>query len=255
MSGTLEHLTIDDVRKLNANVCVVPVGSTEPHGPALPYGTDTYRVEHVSYAATERANERGGRVLCLPALRISLNNNFRHFPFACRLSVPTFMSVLSDIADMCLQEGVNRIVFVNGHGGNTDVIRAVLRDLAARDGLFACMVGPRTCASDDAVSVYENRSDHAGEEETSEMLHLQSDLVRNDRIGKNPVNKPAVDALDRYGVEYVKPWHLYLPTSAGGDSTKASAEKGRIVIESSIDNLSDLLHDLSVAPDTETFPY
>ena len=143
MSGILEEMTIDDVRELAPNLCVIPVGSTEPHGPALPYGTDTFRVEHLCYAATRRANQSGGQVLCLPAFRISLNNNFRAFPFACRLSVRTFMSVLTDTVGMSEAEGVRRIVSVNGHGGNPDVIRAVQRDLAARDGAFVCMIGPR----------------------------------------------------------------------------------------------------------------
>ena len=48
-SGILEEMTIDDVRSLAPNVAVIPIGSTEPHGPALPYGTDNFQVEYVAH--------------------------------------------------------------------------------------------------------------------------------------------------------------------------------------------------------------
>jgi len=120
ISGILEEMTIDDVRSLAPNVAVLPIGSTEPHGPALPYGTDNFQVEYVAYGGTRKANEIGGRVVCLPTQRVSLNNNFRAFPFACRMQVPTFMNLLKDLVAMCRAENVHRIVFINGHGGNPD---------------------------------------------------------------------------------------------------------------------------------------
>lgn len=254
-SGILEEMTIEEVRALDANVCVIPIGSTEPHGPALPYGTDSFQVEATSYGGTRESNRLGGRVLCLPPLRISLNNNFRAFPFACRMQVSTFMALLKDLVEMCEAEGILRVVLVNGHGGNLDVIRAVQRDLAARDGAFVCLISATGCASAEARSVWENRSDHAGEEETSQMLYLRSDLVRRQKVGDNPRMQPGVEVLTEFKAEFVRPWHLYLPTSAGGDATRASAEKGERVIESAIEGMGRFLAELSKAPEGETFPY
>ena len=248
-------MTIDDVRDLNPNVCVFPIGSTEPHGPALPYGTDSFQVQGTSYGGTRRANELGGRVLCFPTQRVSLNNNFRAFPFACRMQVPTFMALLKDLVEMCEAEGVSRFVFVNGHGGNPDVIRAVQRDLAAKDGLFTCLISTTSCASEEAAAIWEHRSDHAGEEETSLVMHLRPELVREEHITDNPQHSPSVDAINQYKVEFVRPWHLYVPVSAGGDARKASAEKGKIVVESAIEGMASLFSELSLAADTETFPY
>ena len=254
-SGILEEMTIDNVWELNPNVAVLPIGSTEPHGPALPYGTDSFQVEATSYGGTRRANELGARVVCFPTQRISLNNNFRAFPFACRMQVPTFMSLLKDWVEMCEAEGVRRFVFVNGHGGNPDVIRAVQRDLAAKDGLFTCLISATQCASEEAKAVYEFRSDHAGEEETSQVMHLRPELVREEHLADNPRHHPSVDAINEFKVDFVRPWHLYIPVSAGGNATRASAEKGKTVIESAIEGMGRLFSELSVAPDTETFPY
>lgn len=254
-SGILEEMTIDDVRSLAPNVAVIPIGSTEPHGPALPYGTDNFQVEYVAYRGTRKANEWGGRVLCLPTQRVSLNNNFRAFPFACRMQVQTFMNLLTDLVSMCRAENVHRIVFINGHGGNPDVIRAVQRDLAAQDGLFTCMIGTVSCASAEARAVWENRSDHAGEEETSQVMFLRPELVREDRIADNPPQHPKLKTLRKFPVDFVRPWHLYLPTSAGGDARKASAQKGETVLNSAVQGTARSLLDLSQAEDSETFPY
>ncbi len=254
-SGILTEMTIDDVRALAPNVAVIPVGSTEPHGAALPYGADTWQVEHVAYGGTRRANEQGGRVVCLPTLPISLNNNFRAFPFACRMQVSTFMALLKDLVMMCLSEEVRRIVFINGHGGNPDVIRAAQRDLAAIDGVHTFMIHTTTCASEEATAVWEHTSDHAGEEETSQMLYLRPDLVRNEKITDNPRRYPKLESLHEFAVDYVRPWHLYLPTSAGGDATKASAKKAETVFDSAIAGTARLLVELSQAPDSDTFPY
>ncbi|MBK35051.1 MAG: hypothetical protein CME26_05905 [Gemmatimonadetes bacterium] len=254
--GILEEMTIDDVRTLESNVCVFPIGSTEPHGPVLPYGTDSFQVEAASYGGTVRANELGGRVLCFPTQRVSLNNNFHAFPFACRVQVRTFMSILVDLVDMCAAEGVGPFVFVNGHGGNPYVIRAVQRDLAARDGIFTFLISTLQCADPELRNtLWENQSDHAGEEETSMALHLRPDLVWHEKIVDHPRHGPVVDVVNEFKPDFVRPWHLYIPESAGGDAPKASADKGERALSSSLEGMGRFLPGLSQAPDTATFPY
>lgn len=254
-SGILEEMTIDQVRGLDPDVAVIPIGSTEPHGPALPYGTDSYRAEAIACGATREANGRGGRVICLPTVRVSLNNNFRAFPFACRMAVPTFMALLKDLVKMCEADDIEKVVFVNAHGGNPDVIRAAMRDLAADDGAFVCMIQASSCASPEARRVCEKPSDHAGEEETSQMLYLRPDLVRKEKIGDNPWRQPELGVLTEFQVDFVRPWHLYMPASAGGDASLATREKGKIVIDSSIEGTGRFLAELSRADRHSSFPY
>ncbi len=254
-TGILEEMTIDQVRGLKPDVAVIPIGSTEPHGPALPYGTDSYRAEAIAYGATREANRQGGRVVCLPTVRISLNNNFRAFPFACRMQVSTFMALLKDLVKMCEADAIEKVVFVNAHGGNPDVIRATMRDLAAADGAFVCLIQASSCASLEARQVCEKPSDHAGEDETSQMLNLRPDLVHSAKIGDNPRRRPALEVLTEFQVDFVRPWHLYMPASAGGDASRASREKGKIVIDSSIDGTGRFLAELSRADRVRNFPY
>ena len=195
-SGILEEMTIDQVRGLKPDVAVIPIGSTEPHGPALPYGTDSYRAEAIACGATREANRQGGRVVCLPTVRISLNNNFRAFPFACRMQVSTFMALLKDLVKMCEADAIEKVVFMNAHGGNPDVIRAAMRDLTAADGAFVCLIQASSCASLEARQVCEKPSDHAGEDETSQMLYLRPDLVHSAKIGDNPRRRAGAGGPD-----------------------------------------------------------
>ena len=126
--GILEEMTIEDVRQFNPEVVVVPVGSTEPHGPHLPYCTDTIEARSFAETATMIANSRGARVLCYPTLPISLDVNFSGYPFALSMRVKTFMCVLRDICEQIERHGVRKIVIANVHGGNCSAVEALLRE-------------------------------------------------------------------------------------------------------------------------------
>ncbi len=70
-----------------------------------------------------------------------------------------------------------------------------------------------------------------------------------------PFGRPAIEAIAQGKVFYVRPWHLHVPLSAGGDTRKSSADKGKALIESSADNLAAFLVELSNTPWSENFPY
>ena len=256
-NGILMEMTIDQVRAFRTEVVVIGLASVEPHGPALPYGTDHYQCDAAVRGGVLRANARGARALMYPTLPVGNNVNFQAFPFACRVGVQTLMRVLSDVIEALEADGVRKIVLFNGHGGNTDAIRAALRAHAGAhrpgEGAFVCMTsGPPGLERPPFV---EQPSDHGGESETSRMLHLRGDLVRSDRIGVCPFGTLAVDALAAGGVHFVRPWHGHVPASAGGDATAASAEKGRALLEAEAEHLAALLVQLTEADWTDAFPY
>ena len=87
------------------------------------------------------------------------------------------------------------------------------------------------------------------------MLYLRPDLVRKAKIGDNPRRQPALEVLTEYQVDFVRPWHLYMPASAGGDASRATREKGKIVIDSSIEGTGRFLAELSRADRDRNFPY
>ena len=87
------------------------------------------------------------------------------------------------------------------------------------------------------------------------MLHLRPDLVHKDKFDVFPFGKLSVEALAGAGVYFVRPWHRHVPVSAGGDVHRASAEKGRKIVEGAAEHLATLLVQLSQAQWTEAFPF
>jgi creatinine amidohydrolase len=255
--GILMEMTIQDVRAFQAEVVALGVGSVEPHGPVLPYGTDFFQCDAVVRRGVQLANQRGARALMYPTLPIGNNVNFKAFPFACRIRVQTLMQLLLDILAALEEDGIRKVVLYNGHGGNTDAIRAALRAHvdAHRPGQapFVCMASYPPQLS--RPPLVEHPSDHGGESETSRMLHLRQELVRKDKFGVFPVGNLTVEALSGEGLYFVRPWHRHVPASAGGDVRKASAEKGRKLIEGAAEHLAELLVQLSQAKWSDSFPY
>ncbi len=251
-SGLLEEMTVDQVRSLEPEVVMVPFGSTEPHGPHLPMGTDTYQVTALGRLATRCANARGARVLLYPTLPITNNVNFRRFPFALRIGVRTLMTVIVDIVTQCRDEGIRKVVLLNGHGGNPAAIDGAMREIAGMDDMpFVCTTGGLAPAG--FTSPIEHRSDHGGESETSRLLWIRPDLVHQDKLTDNPFGRLRVPGLAR--TRFVRPWHLYVPASAGGETRASSADKGRRLLEANAEGLAQLLVELSTAPYDERFPY
>lgn len=257
--GILEEMTVEDVRGLKPEVVVIPIGSTEPHGPHLPYGTDTYQADAICRGAVLEANRAGARVLMYPTLPISNNVNFKAFPFACRISVRTLMNVVADIIAALEEDGIRKIVIVNGHGGNTDALKAALREHVDRhspgEGAFVCLTGAGAMGAPEAAALIEHPSDHAGEAETSQMMHIRPDLVRADKRDNFPFGTPSLDALRSSKVYYIRPWDGHVPASAGGETRAATAAKGKALVESGAAGLASFLVELCNVPWQHGFPY
>jgi creatinine amidohydrolase len=252
--GILEEMTIEDVRAFNPEVVVWGIGSTEPHGPVLPYGTDYFQSDAAIRQGVVLANQRGARALMYPTLPIGNNANFQAFPFACRIAPQTLMQVMLDVIEALEQDGIHKIVLWDGHGGNTDTMRATLRAHAHRrrpgEGAFVCIT--RGSAP---TGIVKHRSMHGGESEVSRIMHLRGELVRTDKFGVFPFGELAVGALDDPAVYFVRPWHLQVPAGGGGDVRESSEEKGEKLLEHSAEYLANLLVQLTQAEFTDTFPF
>lgn len=258
--GILEEMTLPEVKAFGPEIVVIPIGSTEPHGPHLAYCTDTLATRDAAERGTVLANERGTRALCYPTLPITLNTNVA-FPFALSLRVSTFLGTLRDLCEQIERQGVRRILLVNGHGGNTSAIGAFLRDWAHRgtpgtpgaaDRAFVCCI---TNLSPRAAEVVEHASEHGGEEETLEVLAARPELVRMDKLADLPWGKPAVGILRDPHVAWARAWHLHCPESAGGDSRAATPEKAARLAQLNAEWIADVICDLCSVPWSDRYPY
>ncbi|MFD2470860.1 creatininase family protein [Amycolatopsis silviterrae] len=153
---------------------LVPIGATEQHGPHLPTGTDAFLAAAVCERAAELAAPEAERPLLL-APPIPYGASDHHLPFngTLSLSAQTLLQVLDDLARSIAVQGGRRMVVVNGHGGNVGVCHAFAGAASTKHGLAVAHTDYwRVLEPEDIVP------GHAGEFETSMMLTVHGELVR-----------------------------------------------------------------------------
>ena len=181
------HLLLQELTREEARACapqtllVFPVGSTEQHGPHLPVGTDTFVVEHIARAAAAAA---GAEIPVLVAPTLPFGCSQHHLPFGgtMSLSTNTYYRVVSDVMESLITGGFRRIFILNGHGGNQELIQLVVRDLALKHQSSLAAASYWILAWDDLVEQKAHLAGrlpgHAGAFETSQIMSLRPDLVR-----------------------------------------------------------------------------
>ena len=205
----LEELTRDEARQAAPDsLLVLPVGATEQHGPHLPVGVDAFAVTHVARTA---AAEAAKQIPVLVAPTLPFGSSHHHLPFGgtMSLSTETYYRVLHDLLESLIVGGFRRIFVINGHGGNNELIQLAARDLVlAHPANIAAAsywtVGAGALAAAQATTTTELPG-HSGEFETSVMLALRPELVRDPRPDR-PDAPPAVLAPARYRAELHGAW-------------------------------------------------
>src|SRR5256885_7090983 len=173
-SYILNELTWNTVRDVRYEVAVLPWGATEAHNFHLPYSTDNIETERIAALAARHASERGARVVVLPVVPFGVNTGQLDIPLCLNVNPSTQALVLRDLATALAGQGVPKLVVLNGHGGND--FRQMIRELQPAVSLFLCTVNWYRVV--DPTAYFSDLGDHAGELETSVMLHVAPELVR-----------------------------------------------------------------------------
>jgi len=250
----LEYLKRPELMARQFEVAVLPIGSTEAHAQHLVYGTDTFQVERFAERAVAEANRRGAKCILLPTMPFSCNENVQQVPWVMSLRPRTLTDFVTDVVASVVRQGVRKIVIMNGHGGNTSVLQAALRELFPNTPAFVALNEWYAACADVEGEVMETAErGHACEMETSAMLYLCPEGV-DMKAAEPTAGRKAI--FSRRGVLFfVNPWHLYTRNSGLGDPTKATAEKGRRMLEAAVDRTAAALKELSDAVMDEVFPY
>jgi len=252
----LEDLTQPEVRARDVRVLLLPIGSTEPHANHLGYGNDARTAGALAALSAARANQQGARVLVLPTMPYGVNTNLVAIPYAQSIRPATMMQFVKDVVDTAEKQGIRKLVILNTHGGNKTALGAVLRELfATNPRVFVALIEGAETYSDQLPGIIENPGEHASESETSVSLALFPDTVHMDKAAapRNPNFR--LKSLQVPYITLVRPWKYVSDTTGHGNPTKATAEKGRKLVEVFVDRISALLKELSDAEVTEKFPY
>lgn len=231
----LSDATWTDVRDCEAELAVVPVGSTEQHGPHAPLGTDVVTAEAVADAGCERVDRE---VVRAPAIPVGVAEEHRQFPGTMWVSPDTFRSYVRESVESLFYHGFERVVLVNGHGGNVDALREVGARLT-RDGDEGTYAVPFTWF--EAVGDHSSDMGHGGPLETALLREVAPELVREDRV-----DEASADAADGWG-EWVSYANLaydsaeFSDNGVVGDPREGSAERGEELLELAAAALARLL--------------
>ena len=238
-------------------VAVLPVAAIEQHGPHLPLSVDTDLVEGIVAAALPELPEHLA-VLFLPTQQVGRSVEHIRFPGTLTLSAETIIRLWTEIGESVARAGVRKLVLFNSHGGQVSVMDIVARDLRSRSELMVFSVNwfnlPLGDEVDGLFTQEENRFGiHAGDVETSMMLALRPQTVDMEQARDFPSSSQ--DRAQKFeilgnGRSAKLGWQMqdYNPMGAAGDATRATADKGRAVIEAAGRQLALLLQEVAQVP-------
>ncbi len=169
----LQELTWVDVQEYlkTSDMVIIPLGSTEQHGPHMPLGTDSYEAEGISKIISERTG-----VLVAPVLWVGYSTYHSGFPGTLSLKPETMEQVLFESVQMLMKYGFRRFMFFNYHGGNNIVQNRVIHRINHTTEAVGVAIGHGGHIQTGGEGEFFDW--HAGKSETSLMLYLRPDLVR-----------------------------------------------------------------------------
>jgi len=240
----LDQMTWATVRETRFETAVLPWGATEAHNLHLPYGTDTFQAEAVGRESCRSACEKGGRVVLLPAIPFGVHTQQEDIRLTINMNPSTQELVLRDLIESLENAGVKKLVILNGHGGNS--FRQMIREIQASTSVFLCEANWYMLGNKE--DIFENQGDHAGEMETSVMMHIKPDLVRPlEEAGSGAERKFRIKALRERRVWAPRKWSEVSGDTGVGDPSASSAGKGARYFEQVTDELAEFLVDLDAA--------
>ena len=234
------------------DVAVLPWGATEAHNYHMPHGSDIIEATALAEGAAQIADEQDARVIVLPPVPFGSNAQQLDQVATIHLSTPTMAAILSDVTRSLMQQGIDRLVIVNSHGGNE--LKGLVRDVQADTGMLIVVINFWQLIPDQRQAIFDEVGDHADETETSLMLHLHPDWVALEQAGEGASVPFDINALQQPGIWTPRPWSSTQPDTGSGDPRKATAEKGRQYFEQLTGAIAEVLIALCRAEKGQT-PY
>lgn len=230
----------------NDDIVLIPVGATEQHGRHTPMSVDTEWSVAVAEGAAVKA-----KVLAVPPMHFGWSPHHLAYPGAVTLRAETLIDVLVDVGQSLAYHGFKKLIFINGNRlANHAPMEIAATKLRFQTGVFASVVDVGLVARREIAEICpDGQTGHAGDVETSFMLHWKPELVDMSKaaVGKahdggpiaghpmmleppfdlNAVTIRSTDAELRESAA---------PTGIAGDATIATAEKGKAALEAIINN-------------------
>ena len=241
----LENYSWKSARQIfrKKKVALVPVGSTEQHGPHLPLGTDFF----IAHALAESAARDTGAI-CTPTVPIGVSAHHRQFWGTLWVSPQAFRQYMYEVAISLGSHGVQGIIFVNGHGGNSPSLQEVSRSI--RSGKLYSVV--HQWWTDPPVielqrRLFKSKGSHAGAIETAMLLAIRPELVDTASYDEAAEGAAADFGVTKFGAQLPVDTLDFSQSGATLDPREATVEAGKQIFHAALDSLKNLTHWLETA--------
>jgi Uncharacterized protein, putative amidase len=246
MKAQAELITtsLKELRDRRVEIVLLPWGSTEPHNLHLPYGTDTILSNDIALEASHKAELKGTCSMILPAIPLgSQNPGQTDEPLCIHTRYETQKSILTDIVSALDRQHFHKLIIINGHGGNN--FKNMIRDLAI-DFPSITIAVVDWFAIEPQSSYFKCHDDHAGEMETSVMMHFHPEWVLPlEQAGDGKEHQFAIASLNQKIAWTPRRWNFATTDTGIGNPKAASAEKGQQYINVVTDKIAILLQEMA----------
>ena len=232
----LSEATWPEIQECESDLAVLPTGSTEQHGPHAPLGTDAKTAAAVAETGVEAYRKRtGADVPIAPAIPVGVAAEHRAFDGTLWVSPDTFRAYVRETVASLAHHGFDRVVIVNGHGGNTDALREITGTISREDAAYAVAF-----TWFDSIDTEEEMG-HAGPVETSLLYHIDDETIREAEL--ETAREEASDGWGEWvaGVNLAHDSDEFTDSGVVGDPGEATAELGEQLLNRSGDALAGVL--------------
>lgn len=238
-----EELTAPDFVKAvekSAKTCIIPIGVMEKHGPHLPLGTDLYLSREFALRAAAKEY-----AVVFPWYYFSQINEARHQPGTIAYSPELIWKMLQETLDELSRNGFEKIIIVNGHGGNNAFLNYFgMAQLSERRNYalycFRPEDNPEVAKKVTELTQPDPFDAHAGNSETSEMMAAQPAVSHPERAGQ----QSGVDFERMKELNFVYTgiwWYASYPNHYGGDGSKSNVQAGELLINETVSQLVKMI--------------
>ncbi len=239
------------VKEQDYQVAVLPWGATEAHNYHLPYGTDTIQCDHIAAACAQRAWELGSKPIVLPTVPFGVNSGQLDIDLCLNMNPSTQLALLQDLIQVLELAGIHKLVIFNGHGGNS--FKSMIRELSVDyPDVFVCSLNWYQAANQQ--DVFDEPGDHAGEMETSCIMHIAPDWVLPlDEAGSGAAKSFVFKGMQEGWVTAQRSWTKVTDDTGVGNPKAATADKGARYIAATAEQIGQFLYDLAITDSAEFY--
>ncbi len=249
----LTKINLLQAQKIQFEVAVLPIGAIEAHNRHLPYGQDFFHTSFVAEQSVKQAWEQTQKVLLLPGIPYGVDANLLDFPLVMHVRQSTLDSMIRDLAESLKKHGIQKMVLLNGHGGND--FKPLIRQLQVDLSIHLFLINWWQVGSDHYSEIFEKPDEHAGELETSVALHLFPELVHLSEAGEGKARPFRFKALNEGWVYTSRRFAQLNDHCAVGNPFAATAEKGKRYLDLVCQRISQFLIELAESDLDSDFPY